>query len=145
MFEPYRHEALFAVQFTIRNAGSHAATLLGAESPQPGHRLLRRIGQRFELVPDATRSSRMLVTGLGPPYGAVRPRPLVVPPGRDAWVQFNFVMGDCRFFRPGARRTYNRSTLLRYRVGRIVRVAHLDLRGIQVTITAPPAGRCPAD
>jgi hypothetical protein len=142
IFEPYRHGAHYAVLFTVKNASSRPVTLLSAGDPQPGHRLLRRIGVRFTPVPH--HDPRIPEPGLAPPFEAEDPAPLTVPPGRNAWVQFNFVMGECQFFAPGEEQTYNETATIVYQRGKGEKTIALDLTGDQVTITAPSDRRCPA-
>jgi hypothetical protein len=53
-------------------------------------------------------------------------------------------MGECQFFSPSERQTYNQTTTIRYRVGAAEKTMPLDLTGDQVTVTAPDVGDCPA-
>jgi hypothetical protein len=141
LFERYSDGAHFSVLFAVRNRSRSEVTLIDAGGAQPGHRLLRRVGVRMKLAPPPPKGD-LAVIGLRP-WRRSRPAPVAVPPGRAAWVQFDFVMTGCRFFDAGVRQTYNRTTVLRYRTHGRSLVAPLDLVGDQVTITSPPPGRCP--
>lgn len=141
IFEPYRDGGHLSVLFAVRNRSRSEVTLVGAAAPQSGHRLLRRVGVQLKLAPPPPKGD-LAVIGMRR-WRRSRPTPVVVPPGREAWVQFDFVLTDCRFFDAGVVQTYNRRTILRYRAhGRTFETA-LDLTGDQVTITAPPGDRCP--
>lgn len=141
LFEQYRDGAHFSVLFAVRNRSRSDVTLVDAGGAQPGHRLLRRVGVQLNLALRPPKGD-LAVIGLRS-WRRSSPAPVAVQPGRVAWVQFDFVMTGCRFFDAGVRQTYNRRTVLRYRVHGRSLVAALDLVGDQVTITAPPAARCP--
>jgi hypothetical protein len=145
---PYRHRARLEVLVTLKNVASVPVTVLDATmAPRTRHPLLRRIGTHTTLVPDspscpAGRGCPPRPPGIRAPYGAAEPQPLVVPPSRLFWVQINLRMGNCRYFRPGARRTYLRTmTVTLERVGRVASQAFL-LHGSRVTVIAPK--KCPA-
>ncbi|HEY7003428.1 MAG TPA: hypothetical protein VH281_04050 [Gaiellaceae bacterium] len=148
LFEPYRHGAHLAVLFTVKNMTEEEVTLVSVEGAGPGPRLLRRIGVRFALVEQLSEEDVAHILpgpGLGPPFGAVEPSPLAVPPAREAQVQLNFVIDDCRYFSPGERATYNQAATLRYRIGDAEKTVPIDLTGDQVTIKAPAEGDCPSE
>jgi hypothetical protein len=147
MFEGYRTGKHFAVLFTIKNTSSSLVTLVAAGGPQPGIRLMRRVGVQFRLVPPPPRTpenrshGRPVVSyGTHTPFGlrpwrAGAPKPLVVPAERSVWIQFDFVFGNCGLLPLGASHTYNRSTVVVYRLhGRLLKMP-IDLRGDQVTVT----------
>lgn len=144
IFEPYREGKHFAVVFRVKNRASGPVTLLSATQPQDGRRLLRLIGVRFTLSPEEEPSdSRIPQHGIAPPYGAEEPEPLLMPPNREAFVQFNFEMGECDFFLPGEQVRYNEEATFRYAIQGTEATATLDLTGITVTVTAPGKGHCP--
>ena len=144
----YRATKRFALVMRVRFETSARVTLLSPSKLEPRRALVRRIGVHFRLAPREepcpanVRGCPLPRSGLRPPYGASVARPLVVPPGRQVLMQFNFRMGECRFFTPGARRTYNQTTRVRYSVDGIERSAMLDLTPFRITVVAPRAGRC---
>jgi hypothetical protein len=146
MFESYRTGKRFAVLFTIRNTSGSPVTLVAAGGLQPGIRLLPRVGVQFRLVPpprtpESRSHGRPVVSyAVQTPFGlrpwrAGAPKPLVVPAERSVWIQFDFVFGNCGLLPLGASHTYNRSTVVVYRLhGRLLKMP-IDLRGDQVTVT----------
>jgi len=140
IFLGYREGRRWTLLFTVRNRSGSPLTLLGADGAQPGHRLIRRVAVQVRLAPPRPRGDAAVV-GLRP-WSLAPAIPVEVPPGRQAWVQFDFVMRDgCRWFDPGARETVNRGTLIRYRQRRRNSAVGLDLTGDQVTVTMP-VGAC---
>ena len=138
LFVPYREDGHVTLLFAARNRSHTTVTVVAAGGPQPRAGLLRRVGVSLRLAPPAPRGD-VMIAGLEP-WSRARAASVAIPPGRDLWVQFDFVLRGCARFDPGARRTYNRSALLTYRRGGRTEIAPLDLRGDQITVTAP--ARC---
>jgi hypothetical protein len=145
MFEPYGEGKLFQVLFNVRNRASDPVTLLTGTQDQTGHRLLRLIGVIFSRVPNESRSCPLVSCSVGPwgSTGAVEPEPVTVPPGKEAYVQLNFTMGECEFFPPGDRLRYNETLTLGYEREGETSTAVLDLSGLTVTVIAPKSENCP--
>lgn len=150
MFEPYRDGHLFGVAFRVKNRSAEPLTLLSATQDQRGHRLLRIVGVRFTPVPEEDRDDGsddfgvggIVASGLLPPEAGAEPAPLRVPPGGEAYVQFDFRMGECVFFDPGEQVRYNEQATFRYSVDGQEASAVIDLTGITVTVTAPAKKDC---
>jgi hypothetical protein len=138
IFLGYREGRRWTLLFTIRNRSRSPLTLLTAGGVQPGHRLILRVGVQVRLAPLPPRGD-LEVVGLRP-WSVAPTRTVEVPAGREAWVQFDFVMRDgCRWFDPGARETVNRGTLIRYQQRGQEATTPLRLAGDQVTVTMPAA------
>jgi hypothetical protein len=142
MFEPYRDGHLFAVAFRVKNRSAEPLTLLSATQEQDGHRLLRMVGVRFTLA-EESQGGDVFSTGLLSPEAGAEPAALLVPPDREAYVQFDFRMGECEFFDPGEQVRYNEQATFRYSVDGQQASALVDLTGLTVTITAPAKKDCP--
>ncbi len=141
LFVDYRDGRRFSVLFALHNRSSSTVTIAAASGQQSGHRLLRRVGVQLQvarLQPTSDFSISCMKS-----WSNSAAVPVAVPPQRDACVQFEFIMGDCRFFDPGTRLTYNRSTLITYRTNGRTFIMPLDLTGDQVTVTAPRPSVCP--
>jgi hypothetical protein len=138
LFPPYRPGVRVAVVFGVHNASGQAVQLLGLAPVPDGPAALRRVGVRLALAPPPARRDAF-VSGLEAPYGALpAPAAVLIPPGRDAWVQLNFEIRRCAGG-PPTPRTVNRRVVLRYRVAgeRQARRTRLDLQSDQLTVAAP--------
>jgi hypothetical protein len=98
--------------FTIHNRTRQTVRLLGAGGPQPYANLMRRVGVQVQLASPPPTGDRF-VSGLGP-WSRSPSQAASIPPRRDAWVQFNFAMGDCSALRLGRTITINRLITVDY-------------------------------
>lgn len=102
------HGRRFAVLITVHNKTNRTVSLVGATGPHGLPGLIDRIAVPVRLAPPRPTGDRM-VTGLRS-WSARSSRPVVIPPGRDGWVQSNFLMRNCALLDGRGRVTINRST-----------------------------------
>ncbi len=77
----------------IRNLSRLPVTLTGAALDPPSAQVARRVAVQFRPAPRPPHG-RALVIGIRP-WSAASSAPLTVAPGREAWVQSNFVLSGC--------------------------------------------------
>jgi hypothetical protein len=126
----------FAVLITVRNRSKREVTLQAAGGSEDVARVLRRAAVQVHLAPPPP-TGDLAVTGLRG-WNGQDSRPAAIPAGREAWVQSNFLMGDCRSLRPGERVIANRSTMLAYRVGGSAGSQVVSVRGARMILTRGP-------
>jgi hypothetical protein len=102
-----------AVLITVHNRTKHTVTLLGAGGAEASPAVIERAAAQVRLAPPPPKGD-LFVSGLRG-WSRRNPQPVAIPPGRDGWVQSNFLMRNCALLsRPV---TVNKSISLRYRVG----------------------------
>lgn len=122
--------------FAAHNATGHAIQLLSANIQLPRAGALQLLGVRLTLAPPPPNGD-LALSGLRPPYGRLpSAKSVLIPPDHDAWVQLNFSERYCLLGQPTTQ-TYNQHADLRYRTRAATRTMKLDLRGDQITMTAP--------
>ena len=98
----------------LRNVSRLPLTLTGAALDPPSARIVRRVAVQFRLAPRPPKG-RALVLGIRP-WSAASPASLTVAPGREAWVQSNFVLSGCQSLGAHAL-VANRELTLTFRTG----------------------------
>ncbi len=116
----------YAILITVHNRTKRTITLLGAGGPQPLPEVIERVAVQVRLAPPPPKGD-LAVTGLRS-WSGQNSSPVAIPPGRDGWVQSNFLMRNCALLRGREPLTVNRSITLRYNAGgakgaQVVRVA----------------------
>ena len=105
-----------AVLITVRNRTNRAIKLLGGEGAQPFQTAIERGAVQVRLAP--VPSSGHLIGPLGLQSWSDRNGPpAVIPSGRRAWVQSNFLMRDCGSLPSNKAVMLNRSMTLVYDAG----------------------------
>ena len=101
-----------AVLIAVHNRTKRTIMLLGGGGPQLFPRVIERVAVQVRLAPPPPKGS-IIVTGLRlwNPRDSSR---VAIPPGRDAWVQSNFLMRKCALLRAIEPVAVNRSTTLLY-------------------------------
>lgn len=103
----------FAVMITVHNRSKREVTLQSAGGSEDAANVLRRVAVQVHLAPPPPSGDRAVI-GLRGWNGRDSPS-ASIPPGRDAWVQSNFLMHDCRTLHETL--VANRSMTLAYRIG----------------------------
>lgn len=104
----------FALVVTLRNP-RNPVTLVRARADQPWAEIgiIPRVAVQFRLAPPPP-TGDLLVVGLRR-WSRSTPTPVMIPPGRSAWVQANFMMNNCSLLPPHAALTANRAITVTYR------------------------------
>ena len=126
----------FAVLITVHNQTRKTLSLLGAAGTQSLRDVIERVAVQVSLAPPP--SGGYVVTGLKSWNSRSSP-PVQVPPGRDAWVQSNYLMRNCAHLRVSEPATINRSTTLIYRAGAGRQTQTVSVPAAQITLTRGPA------
>jgi hypothetical protein len=103
----------FAVLITVHNQTRKTIALLGAAGAQSFRDVIERVAVQVRLAPPGP-TGGFVVTGLKSWNPRSSP-PVLIPPGRDAWVQSNYSMRNCADLRGSEPATINRNTTLIYR------------------------------
>lgn len=103
----------FAVLITLHNQSKDKITVLGAAGAQSFRDVIERVAVQVRLAPPPP-SGPFVVTGLKS-WDSNNSAPVLIPPGRDAWVQSNYSMRNCAHLR-NEPVTINQSTTVIYRV-----------------------------
>ena len=106
-----RHVAL---SLKVRNRSAVPVTLASAALDPPTARIIRRVGVQFRIAPPLAKGDA-LVIGLRH-WSRSASRPVVLAPGRSAWVQSSFVMQDCSLLLPHGKLIANRAMTLNFEV-----------------------------
>jgi hypothetical protein len=103
-----------AVLITVRNRTKDTIRILGGGGPEPFPTVIDRVAVQVHLAPVPSEG----VPSFGLQSWSDRNSPpAVIPPGRSASLQSNFLMRDCGLLRRGKSLTVNRSITLAYDVG----------------------------
>jgi len=110
-----RRRRHFALVVTVRNRSRNPVTLVRARADQPWPEIgiIPRVAVQFRLAPPPPTGDQ-LVVGLRR-WSRSTPTPVMIPPGRSAWVQSNFMMNNCSLRPPHAALTANRAITVTYR------------------------------
>jgi hypothetical protein len=124
-----------AVLLTVQNQAKRTVTLLGAET-QRLPRVIESVAAQVSLAPPPT--PRFAVPGLQP-WSTHDSPSVAIPPGREGWVQLNFLMRNCDPLRGLESATVNRSIILAYSVGEAKGTQVLSVPSARITLTRGPA------
>lgn len=105
----------FAVMITVRNRSKHEVTLQPAGGSKAAAKVLRRVAVQVRLAPPPPVGDKAVIGLRG--WNGHDSASASIPAGRDAWVQLNFLMHDCRTLHLGENLVANRSVALVYRIG----------------------------
>lgn len=100
-----------AVLVTVHNRTERTVTLMGAGAPEPMPGVIERAAVQIRLAAPPPNGD-VFVSGLRG-WSRRTSAPVAIPPGREAWVQSDFLMHDCGLLTGPA--TVNQSITLRYR------------------------------
>ena len=128
----------FAVLITLHNQSSETITVLGAAGPQSYQDVIERDAVQVRLAPPPPPAGFVGSSGLTS-WNPHNSDPVVIPPGRDAWVQSNYSMSNCAHLRGHEPLTINQSTTLVYRAraGRETQI--VSVPSAQIILTRGPA------
>jgi hypothetical protein len=124
------------VAISVRNRTKDKVTLLSLSPVQLG-RSIERVAVQFALLPQVPANERSPI--LPSLRWSRSSRPLLVPAGRDAWVQSSFLMRHCSTLSPGLTQTVNRTITLRFRVGGRDGTETISPRATRIFLTRGPA------
>jgi hypothetical protein len=124
-----------AVLITVHNRTSRTVTLLGAGGPEPLPGVIVRAAVQVRLAPPAPKGDLEVIGLRG--WSQRRAEPVAIPPGRDGWVQSNFLMRNCALVSRSV--TVNRAITLRYRFGDSLRTQVVSVAAAQILLTRGPA------
>jgi hypothetical protein len=103
----------FALDVTLRNRSATPVTLTSAALDPPSDLFIRRVAVQFRLASPPPKGD-LYVSGLRR-WSRSAPKPTTIPSGRSAWVQSNFLMGNCSLLLPGQSLVANRTITVAYR------------------------------
>jgi hypothetical protein len=109
------HGRRFAVLITVHNKTDRTLSLVGATGSHGLPGVIDRVAVQVRLAPPPPKGD-LVVTGLRS-WNARNSPPAVIPPGRDGWVQSNFLMRNCALLDGHGPVTLNRSATLIYKAG----------------------------
>ncbi len=122
---------------TVHNRTKKAITLLGGGGPQSSAGVIERVAVQVRLAAPPTTGDFAEIGLRG--WSAHDSAAAVIPPGRDAWVQSNFLMRDCSQLAPFQPLTANRSITLRYRAGGSVTATQVvSVAAARIVLTRGP-------
>ena len=107
----------YALAIGVHNNTKHDVTIAGVDGSQPLARVMERVAVQARLMPLLPKNNYLEVAGLGN-WSPSATMPLVVPAGRDAWLQLNFLMRDCSLIDPHDSVTLNNSVRISYTANR---------------------------
>jgi hypothetical protein len=123
----------YAQNMTLLNRSGVSVTLTGAVLDPPSPQIVRRVAVQVRLAPPPP-SGDVEVTGLRD-WSRSAPTPTTIPPGRNAWVQSNFVMHDCNLLSPRHALISNRAITLAYRANGHAGHQRIALRSGRIILT----------
>lgn len=126
----------FAVVITVHNRMKRAVTLLRAGGAEVAPTVIKRVAVQLRLAPPPPTGDRF-VAGLRGWNGKMSPS-AAIPAGRDAWVQSNFLMRNCRSLRRNQTLTVNRRVTLTYSVTGAGGTQVVSVRGARIILTRGP-------
>jgi hypothetical protein len=126
----------FAVLITVHNQTKKTIELLGAAGTQRFRNVIERVAVQVRLAPPPP-TGNFMVTGLKSWNPRTSP-PVLIPPGRDAWVQSNYSMANCAHLRGSEPVTINRSTTLIYRADAGRQSQKVSVPAAQIILTRGP-------
>jgi hypothetical protein len=135
----------YAYAFGIENHTKEAVMLIGARGPNPAPGIIDRVAIQLRLAPPAPKVSPLV---LSPPVASALHRwsarpamALMIPPGRGATVQSNFLMRNCKDLAPGRTVVVPGSLVLSYRTSGHAHRQEIGQRGARIILTRGPAKR----
>jgi hypothetical protein len=138
----YEQNAHLGLAVRFRNRSHSSLTLVGARVTDRGPRLIRQVGTSFDLVQEWPCPERCPPVGyLSAPYGPGTGSAVVLPAGRTASIQLDFVVSGCGLVPPGLK-TYGRTLDVTYRIGRKLRHELVDMSATRLVIYAPDKAYC---
>jgi hypothetical protein len=130
---PFRH---FALWVTAHNRTAKTITILGAGGAQPFATLMERVAVQVRLAPPPPTGDRF-ISGLRA-WSRNPGESVAIPPGRDAWVQSDFLMRNCALLHPHTQVILNRSITLVYRADGAGGSESIAGPGARIILTRPP-------
>jgi len=109
---PRRH---FALAIALHNRSRQRVTVTGVTGVEPAPGIIRRVAVQVRLAP-VPRNREMFTSSLRE-WSDAPLMSVAIPPGRDATVQSNFLMGDCVALDLHGTLTTNEAITVRYRAG----------------------------
>lgn len=104
----------FAVLITVRNRAKRSVTLLRAGGPEDAPNVIKRVAVQVRLAPSASAGDQFVAGLRG--WNGQKSRSVAIPANRDAWIQSNFLMRNCRSLGRGEALIVNRRVTLAYSV-----------------------------
>jgi hypothetical protein len=126
----------FAVLTTVHNQTGKAIELLGAADYQSLHDVIERVAVQVSLAPPPS-TGPLVVSGLKS-WSSQNSPSVLIPAGRDAWVQSNYSMRNCAHLRGIEPATINRSTTLAYRTDAGRQTQTVSVPAAQIILTRGP-------
>jgi hypothetical protein len=126
----------FAVLVTVHNRTGRTITLLGGGGPQPLVDVIERVAVQVRLAPPPPKGDAAII-GLRGWLGRSSP-PVAIPPGRDGWVQSNFLMRDCSLLAGHEPAIVNRSITLGYSANGTKGTQVISVRGARIILIRGP-------
>jgi len=125
----------FAVLITVRNRTKHTVTLLRAGG-QSASNVVERVAVQVRLAPPPPIGDRF-VAGLRGWNGKKSPA-AAIPAGREAWIQSNFLMRNCRSLRRGEVLTFDRRITVTFSVSGGSGSEVVSVAGARIILTRGP-------
>jgi hypothetical protein len=135
----------FGVGIVLRNRGGVPLTVVDARAEEPLGTLVHQIGTRLLAwnPPPCTRShSCPLEAFLRAPFGAGRPAPLIVGPGRGLGIQLNFRLAGCAAVPFASAASPNRVDILYRSGGAAIHVQTIALGSARPLLRMPKPSDC---
>jgi hypothetical protein len=126
----------FAVLITVHNRTNDSIMLIGGGGPQRAPHVIKRVAIQVKLAPPPPKGD-IFIPGLRS-WLPISSGPVDIPAGRDAWVQSNFLMSNCRSLMAGQRLIVNRSITLAFRDGETNGSQTVSVRGARIILTRGP-------
>lgn len=126
----------FAVLITVHNDAERTVTLLRGGGHEETPDVIKRVAVQVRLAPPPPTGDRFIAGLRG--WNGHDSHPAAIPAGREAWVQSNFLMRNCRSLRHGAALTANRRLTLTYSVPGGTGAQTVSVRGARIILTRGP-------
>lgn len=126
----------FALLITVRNRTEQTIDLLGGGGTQRESPVIERVAVQVRLAPPPPRGDAV-ISGLRA-WVRRNSSSVEIPAGRDAWVQSNFLMRNCRYIRQPAVLTVNRGITLTYSVRGRRGTQSLTVRSARILLSRGP-------
>lgn len=126
----------FAVLITVHNRTNQKITRVAASGTQEAPAVIKRVAVQARLAPPPPTGDQQVI-GLRA-WNGRNSSAAAIPPGRDAWIQSNFLMRRCRSLRQRKTLTVNRSTTLTYAANGGEGTEVVSVRGARIILTRGP-------
>jgi hypothetical protein len=127
------HQRL-AILFSVTNRTAEPIRVLRATTATSPSGIVRFLGARLRL---GWLQGPLFVPGLRSPYGRHRnSEPVVVSPGRQVWIQFDYLERACRGL-PRRIQRFNRTAVITYELAGVERSVRLSLGRSVIVMRAP--------